>query len=371
MKPVLVEKINLWQLFILIVLFELGSVLVVGVAFEAKQDAWIAILLATFIGIGLILLYIFILSLEKEKNLFEIIELTIGRIPAIIISFSYVLYFLYIASRVLRDFMELIITFIFPNTPIEVLALSFMIVVIYVIYLGIEVFARTVEAFLPYIVIFLILFIIFLFASNEIEFNHLQPVMAEGFPRIFDAIFPGLIGFPFGETIAFTVIMAHVAKSTKLPKVGILAMIASGLSITLITMIDLTVLGVAMTERASFSLVNVAREISLFDFIERIEAVVIFAILIGVFIKVGIFFFCGLKGLEYIFSIPYRHFTIPIGMIVTLFSILIAANYAEHIEEGIQFVPLHMHMPFQLGFPVVLAALIFWTKKKKGGKVNA
>ncbi len=42
-------KISASQLFILMVLFELGSALLVPLAIDAKQDAWLAILL----GMGL------------------------------------------------------------------------------------------------------------------------------------------------------------------------------------------------------------------------------------------------------------------------------------------------------------------------------
>lgn len=37
-------KISLYQLFVLILLFELGSAILVPLAIDAKQDAWLAIL---------------------------------------------------------------------------------------------------------------------------------------------------------------------------------------------------------------------------------------------------------------------------------------------------------------------------------------
>ena len=66
----LTEKISLAQLFILIFIFELGSATVVGIGTEAKQDAWIAVLIASFIGVGLISFYYFLLSKKEGKNLF-------------------------------------------------------------------------------------------------------------------------------------------------------------------------------------------------------------------------------------------------------------------------------------------------------------
>ena len=47
------ENISLTQLFMLIFNYMLGSAIVIGVGKVAKQDAWIAIILMTLIGIGL------------------------------------------------------------------------------------------------------------------------------------------------------------------------------------------------------------------------------------------------------------------------------------------------------------------------------
>lgn len=51
------SKINMRQLFVLIVLFEHGSAIVIPFGASAKQDAWIAILLSLVLGLLLILVY--------------------------------------------------------------------------------------------------------------------------------------------------------------------------------------------------------------------------------------------------------------------------------------------------------------------------
>jgi len=50
-------KISAVQLFILMVLFELGSALLVPLAIDAKQDAWLAILLGMVFSFVLLLIY--------------------------------------------------------------------------------------------------------------------------------------------------------------------------------------------------------------------------------------------------------------------------------------------------------------------------
>ena len=50
-------KINGFQWFSVIFLFELGSALLIGLAREAKQDAWITVIFGTIFGCVLYLVY--------------------------------------------------------------------------------------------------------------------------------------------------------------------------------------------------------------------------------------------------------------------------------------------------------------------------
>ena len=64
------ENISLTQLFMLIFNFLLGSAIVIGVGKDAKQDAWIAIILMTLIGIGLMYFYYSISQIAARQESF-------------------------------------------------------------------------------------------------------------------------------------------------------------------------------------------------------------------------------------------------------------------------------------------------------------
>ena len=51
--------------------------------------------------------------------------------------------------------------------------------------------------------------------------------------------------------------------------------------------------------------------------------------MLGILVKSAVYLYGGLKGLEYVFRVPYRYFVFPISMIVAIFSILTSANFAE------------------------------------------
>ncbi|MCD8503218.1 MAG: spore germination protein [Bacillaceae bacterium] len=364
METHLIEKINGWQLFAIIVLFNIGSAVVIGVGLDAGKDAWIAVLVATMIGVALIRVYVFILSTNNGKTLFEVFEVLFGRIIAICISYAYVTYFFYIAARVLRDFMELLITNILPFTPIEILALTFMLAVAYTVYLGPEVLVRVGEIFLPHLLLFLLLISVFLLAMGDIDPNKVRPVLTEGIQPILGTVFPQLVGFPFGEAIVLTCLIT-ITSTQHLPKICCGAVVVSGLILAYHVGLIISVLGIDITERVTFPLLSATRHISLFRFIERLDALVVFIMMIGIFIKVSVFFYGGLKGLEYIHKRPFRYYALPVSATIALIGVLMSSNFAEHIQEGLIFVPYYLHIPFQLAIPGLIALILVMKKFKK------
>ncbi|WP_442596075.1 GerAB/ArcD/ProY family transporter [Neobacillus sp. D3-1R] len=361
------EKISLWQLFLLIFIFETGSAVVVGIAGEAKKDAWIALLIATVIGIIIILYYFFIIEKSGNKNLFEILEFCFGKYISKLFIFLYIVYFFYIASRVLRDFGELMVSTIFEKTPIEFISITMMFLIAYFLILGIEILGRTSEIFIPYIAIFIVFVGLGILLSNELDIANLLPILGDGFKPVIKSVFPSLIVFPFGELIVFTAFIPRVTKIKKGKTVAAISVFLSGLLLVYTTVIQLATLGDNIRNRSNFPMLSAAREISLLNFIERVDLIIVFIVMFGIIVKVTIFFYGGLVGLEKVFNVPYRQFVIPMALLISFSSIIISKNFAEHIEEGLKVVPLYLHLPLQLGLPLCLFPII-WIKKKRQKK---
>lgn len=371
MSKKLVENISLWQLAVLMFTFEIGSVAVVGVGTDSKQDAWIAVGVATVLGAGLVWFYVYLLQQLPGRNLFEIITFCFGKWLGKIIGLLYVYYFLYISARVLRDFCELITSVIFESTPIEVISITMVGICAYMLYLGLEVFGRTGEVFIPYVFTFTILIGLAILFSGEFQMKHLFPILGDGIGPIFKHVFPRLLTFPFGELVTFMVIIPYVSHFAKAAKVSVFTVLVSGFVIIYGTVIEIASLGTRQMERTVFPLLSAAREISLLEFIERVDLVIVFVVMFGIITKVSVFLYGGLKGLEHIMNIPYRFLVFPISMIIGYIAIQISANNAEHIEEGIRFIPLYMHIPFQIIFPILMAPLLVWKIKKQKRRSDA
>ena len=364
------ENISLTQLFMLIFNFLLGSAIVIGVGKDAKQDAWIAIILITLIGIGLMYFYYSISRSMPGKNLFEVMEYCFSRPIAILLSLVYVIYFLYTTTRVIRTFGEMITTAILPNTPIEIITLSIMLVIAYIIYLGLEVLARVAEIFTPYIVLFLIFVLIFLLTSGEIQLHNIEPVLGDGMKPILKVMFPSLLVLPFGELVVFTIILSSVTQLKKSKKVAFIAVLIAGTFLAVSSLLMVFTLGADVYQYTNFPLLNTTRLIAIAHFLERLDILVVFIMTMGVFIKSAVLIYCSLKGLEYVFRKPYRYFTFPISMIVSVFSILIAVNYGDHLEKLKSTLIYYFFIFMQLILPMLTIIILIWKTKRKNSAQN-
>ena len=362
------EYISLTQLFVLILNFLLGSSIVIGLGKDALQDAWIAIFLMAFVGVGLMYLYYSICSLLPNKNIFEILEYCFTRRISIFFSLGYVIYFLHASSRITRTFGEMITTAILPTTPLEVIALSIMLVTAYILYLGIETLARVSEIFTPYTLLIIVILIIFLIPN--LQFQQLQPILGGGITPLIKSLAPPMLSFPFGELVVFTVILASVNKLEKGKKVSLIAVLTTGIILSISTLLVIITVGVDTFRYSNFPMLSAARLVSIGHFIERIDVIVVFIMTLGVITKVSVYLYCALKGLEYIFRLPYRYFTVPISMLVSFFSILVTANYADHIKAMKSPVIIYFYFSMQLIIPLLIIIILKWKTKKNNSAQN-
>lgn len=359
-----IESLSILQFAILIFIFITGSAVVVGIGGEARQDAWIAIGIATFIGIFLFRYYLFLMEKSNETNLFTLFELCFGKWIGRALTIVYIFYFFYISARVLRDFGELMVTTIYRTTPIEIVVFLLMVVVAFILGHGIEVLARSSEIFIPYILFFLLFIGTGVWISDELKFLNLEPIMGDGIKPVIKAVFPELVGFPFGELLVFTMLFSSLTFNKKTNRILMLTVGVTGMTLMYTTIIQIGTLGASIRDRASFPLLTAAREISLLNFIERVDLVIVFTVMFGIIVKVSIFFYGGLKGLEHILHIPYRKFVWPLSLQIAFFSIIISGNYAEHLQEGLEVIPLYFHMPLQIGIPIVIFPILLWKQKQ-------
>jgi spore germination protein KB len=365
MQNKVIENISLWQMLTLLVMFETGSSIVIGIGTKARQDSWIAVLIATGIGIGLMWMYNFIIKLGQERDLFEILEWLLGAKLSKVVIMVFVLHFLYLTSFVIRDFGELIVSAVMIQTPVEIISLTLVLLIVYILYLGIEVLARTAEVFTPYYIAFVLLIGVMLFASGNVKIKQIQPVLGEGWGPILHSVFPLLTVFPFGEAVVFMLVLPRTTRPKQWARISMVGILISGLVLTYSTLLQLFSIGPDALGRVNFPLMSAARDIAIANFIERVDALVVFITMLGIVVKSGVLIYGATLGLERTFGVPKRALLLPVGLLVSVSSVLLAKHFGEYTTEGFTFEPVVVELPVCIGIPVLLLLALLWKKRRR------
>lgn len=359
-------SISGFQFFCIIFLFEIGSASLISIAADANQDAWISLLIA--IIAGCILFWVYIKLYEEFPTLpfTAYIQIILGKHIGKILSIIYIVYFIYIAGRVLRDFEELLVITLYNATSLIAIGILMLFLVMYTMVKGFEVFARLTEICFMIVIVIFVTVVAFEFIAKIVHFQNLRPVLEHGVSPVLKAAFPLTVTFPFGEIITFSMLMPFLKKQSDAMKIGIPALIAGGCILLVITILNLAILGVSVVERATYPILTAVSYINIANFIQRLDSVLVIVIVVGGFMKVTVFFFCAIIGAAELFNVKKTNkLMYPISVIILLISVLMAPNYLAHYREGLDYVPYYLHIPLQIVIPCLLLIIVYIQKKLK------
>jgi spore germination protein KB len=97
--------------------------------------------------------------------------------------------------------------------------------------------------------------------------------------------YPNILIFPIGEMVCFTTILPYLNKSQLGKKTGVVALIFTGILLSWTHALQISVLGADMYSRQTFPLFVTIGKVNIADFLQRLDPIVILALIIGVFLK--------------------------------------------------------------------------------------
>ncbi|MEG8984274.1 GerAB/ArcD/ProY family transporter, partial [Acinetobacter baumannii] len=101
----------------------IGSTTLYELGIEAKQDAWLVVLVAMITGMLLLFIYLYIQNQNSEHALPQILNQHFGKYLGSIITAAYIVYFAYESMRNTREFADIINISFLPSTPLYFLIL--------------------------------------------------------------------------------------------------------------------------------------------------------------------------------------------------------------------------------------------------------
>jgi len=318
---------------------------------EAAQDSWISVVLLTVYGLAAGALIAGLGRRFPDMTVVQYGEVLAGRFGGKILGLLYALFFFYINTYIIREFGELFVTMFMPETPLVVFVASVVLASGYGVSCGLEVLARVGEAVMPVILFLLLLLAALIYP--EVCWENFLPVLEKGIiPVLKGAFCPAAIWF--AETVIMVMLIPYLNEPGRAQKAIFKGVVITGFFQLLIVAVATAVLG-SRTARLQFPTLSLASQVSIAGLIERVEPFIMLIWVFGAFIKVGIFYYCGVLAVAQCLHLEnYRVLVVPAGLVLTAVPMLAWGNVGELIRQICRVV-----LPVAVIFEVALPLLLF------------
>jgi spore germination protein KB len=346
------EIISGKQAISILILFLLGSSLVIGISSQAKQDAWISILLALFMFIPVVFAYIRISSLFPGKNLYDIVTEIFGNIIGKIIIFIYVLYAIHLGALVMRNFSEFIDIIALPETPQIVIQIFLLVFCVWMVKSRIEALGRWSKMILP--VVAAVIIVVFFISLKDMNFKNLKPVGGSGFGNIVTGAFSAF-SFPLSESVLLLTLFGSVKTTDKPEKIYIIGTIAASLLLIAPVIQNIRILGIPSLSMFYFPSYTAVTIISVGDFFTKFEVLSGMNFLLAGFVKISVCLFAASIGMAKIFNVKsYKTMAYPAGLLMITLATIVYKNTVE-MFAWVSIYPYYA-LPFQVILPLIILA---------------
>jgi spore germination protein KB len=325
------SKISAYQLFVLIVYYQLGTTILTGFASGAGRDGWLASLISMVIGLCIILIYLWLMRLNPGLTFIEWYPKQFGQYLGTFIAWQYPLLFIYYIGRIVVDVHLLIGNILLPYTSELLISGVFLLLIGYIVFCGIETMGKLGEVIFPSLILLFIIEIFLLQTTNLMHFDNILPIANQGFSKIFESIIPTGITQTYGQTLEFSLLWVLVEDKKKAAKATIIATIISGLIITIFDFVAIWVLGETIYKSSIFPMYTLIQQIRAFAFIENLDALGILYITTTMMFKTSIHLYVLTQMLQKLtYTKSNKIYILPCILISLLMGFTMSHNPVDH-----------------------------------------
>jgi spore germination protein KB len=356
------ETISSGQAFSLIAMYIMGSSITTGIAGEAQNNSWAAILIAMTAAIPLVLFNIKLITSFPGKNLFEILEIILGKFFGRLMIALYTWYVLHLGALVINNFKFFVHTAALPETPTIVVSLLMTILGIWLSRAGVEVMARSAKLMIT--IDYSVILAVFLLSLPQINPGYLLPILGSDMKPILSAAFSAF-SYPFAETIILSIVVYSMEHKKDVRKSYISGYLIAGLIIIVLGTRNVVMMGVPVNQVEYFPSYAAVSRIRVGDFIQRIEGAVDIVFQTMALFQYSIYLVAFTKGIAHLFKVEnYKVIALPAGLIMLCLDQILYKNLIE-MREFYSKIYSYYAMPFQVIFPAIIF-LVYLIRKRKG-----
>jgi spore germination protein KB len=327
-------KISAMQLAMMMYPMVLGTAVLVLpgiIAKYAKNDLWLSTIFASLAGFLTVYIANRLHRLFPKETIIQYSQRILGTFAGKALGVIYMLFYVHITGIVAREYADFLVSMFLPLTPTSVVITLMVLVAAMAVRGGVEVVGRTAVVFFPVFTLPLILFVVMLF--NDLDPRNLLPVMEHGItPVIKGASVPQTW---FSEFFLISFFLPMLTDSEKGMKWGMASVTGVMLTMVLVNLIALFLFGQDIAT-FTYPVMEVARYISVADFFENLQSVIMMLWVLGAFVKISLFYYAVALGTaQWLNLSDYRPLVLPLGFLIFLFSFWDLPNLSvlNHFQE--------------------------------------
>lgn len=297
---------------------------------EAKQDMWISPFWGSLSGFLAVWLAWSLYRLTPGKSIIQTGEAVLGPRLGKAAALLYILFLVHGAGLIVREYGEFIVGTILLKTPIVIVMGSIVLTAAFAVRSGIEVLGRFSLLLGPLFGLFLIGIVLLLIPRYEP--THMLPVMENGLrPSLAGAVTP-LTWFMEFLFISFLFPHLRAEETHKALRAGMWAVALMLVTMVIANLSALFLFG-EITGRMFFPVFNASHYISMAEFLEHLDAMVMALWVMGGFFQISMWYYVTVISVAQCFHLSdYRPIVYSVGILIIVFSLWLAPGFADLID---------------------------------------
>ncbi|MBH5319355.1 endospore germination permease [Paenibacillus sp. GSMTC-2017] len=279
---------------------------------QAENDMWLSPIIGSIPAFALIGMLGTLHRLYPGKSLIEYSRSIMGNWMGTILNVAFLLTCLLQSANQIRQFGELMNQFFFKRTPLAVVISTLFVVCILAVRLGVEVIGRASLLFMPFVILIVVAF--FLPFYKDVQLDRVLPLFHDGMTPVLRSSFYIQIWLPMYVYASF--FLPFLSDVKHAAKRCLQSLLATVVTLSSVMLLILFILGPA-TSSYEYPFMVLARYLSMFDFLEQFDAVIMVFWVMNVFIRTIVTLYALSLGIAQLLKLSdYRPLAFPVGMLV-------------------------------------------------------
>lgn len=346
-------RISSTQLTTLIIGFVIGEALILQPSREAGREAWIAILLGLGEGLLLGMTYSALADRFRGKTLVEVCHTVYGRYLGGALAVAYIWYLVHLGSEVTAAFGDFWASMAMPRTPMTVTTFILCLICASAVRNGVETVARCGQVLVP--IILLAALFDTLLLLGQMDLRNLEPLREIPIRQLLRSA-QSAAAFPFGECVAFLMVIPYVTPSEKTSRSVAKGLLVAGLILAATVARNTAVLGATAVLHV-YPGYQAVKQIEVGMILTRLEILVAVSLLYMAFLKISLLVYAASLGLGQVFRLrSYRGQVVAVATLMAGLSRHNFTNIVERLEFDKVVYPIYASL-FQITIPVITLLL--------------